>query len=81
MEQITSPDWLARMSLPANLETLKVALAVRRDALELARLRDIEAHDHGKRLLTRHAPALSCVVDSAHALPAMHTGLLVQLGP
>jgi hypothetical protein len=48
MEQITSPDWLARMSLPANLETMKVALAVRRDALELGRLRDLEAHDHGE---------------------------------
>lgn len=45
MEQLTSPDWLARMSLPANLETLKVALAVRRDALELARLTDLQAHE------------------------------------
>uniref|UniRef100_A0A7S3QPW0 EF-hand domain-containing protein n=1 Tax=Dunaliella tertiolecta TaxID=3047 RepID=A0A7S3QPW0_DUNTE len=40
LDQICSPGWYERMALPANLETLKVALAVRKDALELARLQD-----------------------------------------
>ncbi|KAF5834022.1 hypothetical protein DUNSADRAFT_9461 [Dunaliella salina] len=43
LDQICSPGWYERMALPANLETLKVALAVRKDALELARLQDASA--------------------------------------
>lgn len=38
MDQICSPEWYERMALPANLETLKVALSVRQDALELSRM-------------------------------------------
>uniref|UniRef100_A0A7S0WV64 Uncharacterized protein n=1 Tax=Chlamydomonas leiostraca TaxID=1034604 RepID=A0A7S0WV64_9CHLO len=45
MAALTSPDWLHRMSLPANLETLRLALEVRKTASELERVRALEAHD------------------------------------
>ncbi|KAJ9530578.1 hypothetical protein QJQ45_012559, partial [Haematococcus lacustris] len=50
MDELTSADWLARMAFPANLETLKLALEVRRNGLELTRVRNLQLHDAARAL-------------------------------